>query len=136
MRGPNLNSVGLILASTFGLEVAQHLAYGTDKKEEGAILNNASTAPGTETVQIHSKNEGNSTNETPKVQFNIESDPITTAQSEVIQGKSSLRVTVILLKNSVANLVPQFVRLLYINICRSNESFPNPLDSKSQQIIA
>lgn len=95
MRGPNLNSVGLILASTFGLEVAQHLAYGANK-EEGAILNNASTAPGTETVQIHSKIEGNSANETPKVQFNIENDPITTAQSEVVQGKSSLRVTVIL----------------------------------------
>ena len=28
--GPNLNSVGLILASTFGLEVATHLAYGAN----------------------------------------------------------------------------------------------------------
>ena len=104
MRGPNLNSVGLILASTFGLEVAQHLAYGTNKKEEGAIINNVSTAPGTETVQIHSKNEGNSANETPKVQFNIENDPITTAQSEVVQEKSSLRVTVILQKTVLSNL--------------------------------
>ena len=104
IRGPNLNSVGLILASTFGLEVAQHLAYGTNKKEEGAIINNVSTAPGTETVQIHSKNEGNSANETPKVQFNIENDPITTAQSEVVQEKSSLRVTVILQKTVLSNL--------------------------------
>ena len=89
-----MNSVGLILASTFGLEVAQHLAYGANNKQEGAILNNASTAK-TESVQINSKNEGNSVNETPKVQFNIENDPITTAQSEVVQEKSSLRVTVI-----------------------------------------
>ena len=106
--GPNLNSVGLILASTFGLEVATHLAYGVNGANPNLPRTDTDIINTVQTSEYHKNDEIQKASPKPKI---VIADPSTNNQDSTIR----------LLQNG---LTPSFwpkVRIVYTSVCFSKK---------------